>query len=734
MWSRLLIVAAFAGAPLAAQDRIPEPAAMVAMDRIVAVGGEPAVTPSTLGLASPDGRWLIFRVRHADIGRDRNIDRIMLVSRARIGAFLRSGAPAQVRPILSVEAREYSRGIHQLRWIGVDLLGFLAPDERDVAQAFVIDVTTGERRQLTDSATPVVAFDLAGERVVYEALAPSSRGRAPATIDVSSARLEDLLFDSRDRNFPLLELHVAQAGGAAARRLGVRPFRMLPYFQRIWLSPDGRHAAILYPAVSPPPDWSRYRTRNPAVNGFGEDRRSDDPTDPTLALRHRFLLVDLASGMARDLVDAPDGWMSFNATLPQAFWSADGRRVLLLSVYRPFAGAGHGVRLRDPLGPGIVEVDIASGRWTAVGGEAPAGLAALLDPLGRVAEARWDPVAQRLLLSLADGAEMRRVELARRGRWRIRSLPMSPEPLRLVLDQGMNQRPRLFAEDRDCDCRRMIFDPDPAASAFRFAHAREIRWTDGNGISWRGGLLTPPGMTEPRPLPLVVQTHGFDPSEFLVDGARGDATSMAAQALVGAGFAVLQVEENRRAFTSDRREAELNAEGYRAAIDAVVREGWADRDRVGLTAWSRTGLSSILLLARHPDLLRAYQLSDGAWWGYLNELAIQNGSRDLAAAYHELTGPAPTGDGIQAWARNSPLHQLFRSPAAIRITANGRFSLLMHWEHYAMLRSRPAATEIVWFPEGSHDLEGPLERLESQRGTVEFFQRALAARSAPARR
>lgn len=704
---------------------------MVEMPRIVAIEGEPSVTPATLGLASPDGRWLLFRLRRGDIDRDRNIDRIMLIARPEVEAFLRSGAaPPVARPILSAEARDYSRGIHRLRWLSNELLGFLAPDEGGVAQAFTLDVTTGERRKLTDSATAVVAFDLAGERIVYQALADSEAGHSAAAIDVSSAQLENLLFDSRARNFPLLQLHDARIGGGEARRLGVRPFRMLPYFQRVWLSPDGRHAVFLYPAVSAPPEWSRYRTRNDALSGFSDDRRTDDPTDPTLALRHRFQIVDLDSGEARALIEAPDGWMSFNATMPQAFWSADGRRVLLLNVYRPLAAADRGTAARGALGPGIVEVEAATGRWRAASADSPRALAPLLDPLGRVTEARWDAGSARLLLSLADGAGIRRVELVGGRKWRIRSLPVPPEPVRLVVDQGMNQRPRLFAEDRDCGCRRMILDPDPAAQAFRFARAREIQWIDGNGITWRGGLLTPPDLAEPTPLPLVVQTHGYDPSEFIVDGARGDSTSMAAQALVGAGFAVLQVEENRRAFTSDGREAELNAEGYRAGIEAVIGQGWADRNRVGLTAWSRTGLSSILLLARHPGLLRAYQLSDGAWWGYLNELAIQNGSRDLDVAYRALTGPSPGSVGMEAWARSNPLYRLRESPAAIRLTANGRFSLLMHWEHFTALRGRAAPTEIIWFPEGGHDLEGPRERFESQRGTIEFFTRELTRHAA----
>lgn len=725
LWLAFSLLYAASAATALAEPPSPTPRSMVEMPRIVAIDGAGAPTPATLSLSSPDGRWLLFRVRRAAIDRDRNVDQILLLSRSSVERFLSTGAsPPAADPVLSVESRDYSDGLHGLRWLDDRTVGFLAPDEAGITQAFALDVISRARRQLTRSLTAVVAFDRVGEQVAYEAIERLPADEARVAVDVSSARLEDLLFDSRDQNFPRLRIFVTRAGDARARPVDLPPFRMLPYFQRIWMSPDGRQAVILYPAVAAPPDWARYRTRNNALDGFLQDRRSDDPEDPTLALRHRFLLIGLEDGSARPLLDAPDGWMSFNATMPQAFWSADGRRVVLLNAYQPLEG-----RLEQfALAPGIIEVDPASGTWHSVGADAPRGLAALLDPLGHVTDAEWAAAAGRLILSLAGPNGAVRVQLTGHdGHWTVQPLPPALEDSLLVLDQGPNQRPRLFAEHRGR--RRMIYDPDPDAATLRFAVARELRWTDNNGLSWRGSLLIPPELSTPTPLPLVVQTHGYDPAEFLIDGARGDATSMAAQALVGAGFAVLQVEENRGAFTSDRREAELNAEGYRAAIAEAVRQGWADPQRVGLTAWSRTGLSSILLLARHPNLLRALQLSDGAWWGFLNELAVQNGSRDLWVAYRALVGPSPATAGMPAWADANPLYAAAASTAAVRITANGRFSLLTHWEHFTVLRARSAPTEIVWFPRGRHDLESPAERFESQQGTVDFFRRTLASPS-----
>ncbi|MBI2969164.1 MAG: hypothetical protein HYY36_00280 [Gammaproteobacteria bacterium] len=44
------------------------------------------------------------------------------------------------------------------------------------------------------------------------------------------------------------------------------------------------------------------------------------------------------------------------------------------------------------------------------------------------------------------------------------------------------------------------------------------------------------------------------------------------------------------------------------------------------------------------------------------------------------------------------------------------------WETYAILRNANRAVDFLYFPEGSHGLIKPLERLGSQGGNVDWFR------------
>jgi len=101
---------------------------------------------------------------------------------------------------------------------------------------------------------------------------------------------------------------------------------------------------------------------------------------------------------------------------------------------------------------------------------------------------------------------------------------------------------------------------------------------------------------------------------------------MAAQALAGAGFAVLQIDDNVDATTGDDRMGALYAEGYRAGIQTLVDKRVADPDKVGLIAFSATGFHLISLLAENGSLLRAASVSDAVQPGYLQELLAINTS------------------------------------------------------------------------------------------------------------
>ena len=49
-------------------------------------------------------------------------------------------------------------------------------------------------------------------------------------------------------------------------------------------------------------------------------------------------------------------------------------------------------------------------------------------------------------------------------------------------------------------------------------------------------------------------------------------------------------------------------------------------------------------------------------------------------------------------------------------------SVLGEWETYAALRLQQKPVEMIYFPDGQHILQKPLERLASQQSSVDWFR------------
>jgi dipeptidyl aminopeptidase/acylaminoacyl peptidase len=221
----------------------------------------------------------------------------------------------------------------------------------------------------------------------------------------------------------------------------------------------------------------------------------------------------------------------------------------------------------------------------------------------------------------------------------------------------------------------------------------------------------------------VVQTHGFSPNRFLLDGPLPQATTaFAAQALANAGIVVLQVQDLPRAISRDDQEGPAAAAGYRAAIEQLIADGIADASRVGLIAFSRTGYHALHVLSQYPRLLKAVTISDALQAGYWQYLTVATNRTDAAISVSRLTGGAPEIATIEDWFARNPIYKIGASTAAVLLEETGRTAGLSMWETYAMLRRSGRPVEFVLFPEGSHLLKKPRERLASQGGNVDWFR------------
>jgi dipeptidyl aminopeptidase/acylaminoacyl peptidase len=397
------------------------------------------------------------------------------------------------------------------------------------------------------------------------------------------------------------------------------------------------------------------------------------------------------------------------------------------NTFLPLSGTSGAERKRREQQPAIAEIDLTSDAVTPIVWER--GRTSFEEELpSMIVGVEFQPEHDRLLVTEKPkgGEKLIRKTYRKHGSqsWRQErqeeGTSSSSQTLSVELRQSLNARPRLYVKRRQDEPAVELFDPNPQADQLTFSTTEVVHWTDSNGIEWQGGLLRPRGYVKGRRYPLVVQTHGFDPGKFLLDGPAYDGegmTAMAAQALASAGFAVLQIEDNRKAVTGDEQEGPRVAAGWYAGIEKLIADGVVDQNNIGLIAFSRTGFHALYLMAAHPDLLGAVSLSDALQAGYASYLMVDN--ELFAAEIAKLTGGKPNVSNIGDWFARNPLYKLGHVRAPVRLEEMG--AGVGFWETFTVLRDAGRPVEFVVYPNGSHVLQKPDERLASQGGSVDWF-------------
>ncbi len=169
---------------------------------------------------------------------------------------------------------------------------------------------------------------------------------------------------------------------------------------------------------------------------------------------------------------------------------------------------------------------------------------------------------------------------------------------------------------------------------------------------------------------------------------------------------------------------EANAQLARieSAIDLLVREELADPARVGLAGFSFSCWYVENALINAPQRFQAATLADGPDFSYMQSLLWGVSNRNLERQYELVIGAKPFGTGLKRWFALAPDFGLEHVLTPVRLEAIAPVSLLGEWELYSSLRMQGKAVDLVYFPEGQHIHQRPLERFESQQGDVDWFR------------
>jgi dipeptidyl aminopeptidase/acylaminoacyl peptidase len=694
--------------------------------RILAAGDRRSLQPADAVLYSPDLAHFLIHTRRGDIARNANLERILVFDVKAIQTYLAShdASPPSARVLGEVLVQQDANELKSITWIDERRVAFLSEGANGAPQVFIADLASGSSRQVTSAKNGVASFAVGGDALLFYAY----RDTADALVQPVGDRIIYSVIAPPAATSEAIELFATSLSSGVIERINLPAARISLQYRTIWMSPSGRFAVVLAPALDVPDRWTAYRAGAPESAYAGNAvAAAADSLAALLSSKLRYVVVDLERGEARPLLDAPSGSIAQTFGPTAVYWRDDERSLIVSHTYLPLNVDDERERTHRASGPAIVDVDLVSGAVTAIAWEPEAGSLVGGDFTGVIRSIELDRSSATLHVQRQTKSGAVSHEYLRKagGRWRQVGEPRHAgraAHLSVEVRQTLNERPKLYASTASKSA-KVLFDPNPNADRLAFGRAEVMSWTDENNLPWRGGLLYPTGYVAGRKYPLVLQTHGFRADRFLLDGPADDVgTAFAAQALANAGFVVLQASESPAAVTNDEREARLVAEGWQAGIRELVNRGLVDPEKIGIVAFSRTCMHAIRFLADFPGAAGAVTLADGPWWGYSSPLLLTNYPQSAAEEVLRTTGGKPDPHRLQEWFDAQPLYRLSDSRAAIRIEAMGPGAVVALWETFAVLQAADRPVDMIYFPKGGHNLMKPAERIGSQGGNVDWFR------------
>lgn len=646
---------------------------------------------------SPDGSRFAFVISKGNL--EKNVNEYSLLVFRTANTF-KHPVP---RKLVTFSSASNNQGISNLRWLADnDTLLFLGTRGVEPTQLYSIRCSSRRLKRLTNHRASLKSYATStdGRTLVYAAEVPHSDVATPSVkwrgLDVSIEDLSDLVAGK----FSSLGLELFGTRDSHSRESHLQTLNPLDTgIDDLFLSPDGRYLILKTDVRTLPKRWEEYGDQT-VQTVF----RRLVPQGSTSGLLG-YELIDIDTNKAMPLLDAPASFSSSDV-----IWSPDSQSVLLCGVYLPLDASDPTELNRRRSTKYAIEIElpekklvpIAPGELRPVHWNAQTNVVQFHSPAVDEAHQAADVYYQKI------GKEWRQLQHSS-------SVAVNPLP-DIRVDQDLNVPPQIVAVNAKTQRRKVILNLNPQFSGLELGQVKPVEWKDGTGDMVSGGLYLPPNYVPGRRYPLVIQTHGFDPHGFWIDGPWS--TAFAAQPLASRGIAVLQINDSFGALIDTPNETEHVMSAYEGAIDLLDSEGIIDRGRVGIIGFSRTCLYVKYALTHSHQHFAAAVASDGFDGGYFEYVA----AFPLAKSEMEsVTGAAPFAAGLETWLKKAPGFLLDRVQTPIQLHANAPASLFEQWEWFSGLQRLNKPVDLFYLPAGTHILVRPRDRMLSEEQSVDWF-------------
>ena len=636
------------------------------------------------------------------------------------------------KQVAKLSATSNTPVISDARWLeDSNRIAFLGKNNNPYQQLFIANVKKRVVIEMTKSNTYVTSYDIRGQTIAYTTLNQEVESPLTNFVDVTGKTINSLLYaknpgriedftGSWKKTIPSI-LHVEKNGKelTVPFLLNGKPLNL--FAPTLSLSPDGQSLITLAPIREIPPHWDQYEPGRGA-----EFLRLRAGNKFALAIENpwklsEYIKVDIRTGLASPLLDAPAGRSLIFGAPSRAFWFKDGRRAVLSSTFLPLCFADLPGKETDSQHAVVTVVDTYSGKVQPV---------RYFDKNIQITDVAFAAAKNEVVVRyVGTGGREERLKVEtyqlESGKWVEAATTAEPSSERLnnqveiAIYEDFNHPPVLSGHLADSAETKVIWDPNPQMEGIKLGKTSIYHWRDKNGNSWAGILALPPDYDPERRYPLVIQTYGYDAKRFFVDGAF--TTGYGGRALASKGIVVLQSDEAETHMDTPEEGPDQIAI-FEAAVEQLSADGLVDPRRVGVIGFSRTCFHVLYAITHRPDLFAAAAITDGLNFSYL-QYVLSTDLSNFQDVSERVNESAPFGEGLKNWASNAPGFNLDKVKAPLLISALEKGELIYEWEIYSGLRRLGKPVDMLWWWKENtpHLLVQPAQRYASQQAATDWF-------------
>jgi dipeptidyl aminopeptidase/acylaminoacyl peptidase len=614
------------------------------------------------------------------------------------------------KPVLAATFRSSSNrpGILQPRWMNNDSISLVGENPGESPQIYFINCHTRQVQKVTSDSLGVVSYALSRllNKIAYYTVwsgdEAQNKNKEEHGFTVSSEGLADLI-TGQWRGGRAYELRIKNGSESRARNVQAVPFQSPATRLQLWLSPDGRYAITEQSAFRVPALWESYQDK--LISGRVHQVRQHETQGVRPFALPQMMLVDMETAEIRPLVDAPVGGF------PSVVWSTDSRSVIVSETYLPLDTESPTELARRKSQPVLASFDVKDGSFSRIAG-IPSDEVWAIQP--------GDSPDTFTVRATKGNEDLPTLEYRRkRNVWVQDKETDGGRVPNIRISQTLDHWPQLVMIDSLTGKQSVVFDPNPQLASRRLGKVEIVRWTGKRHEELNGGLVYPVDYVAGKRYPLVIQTHGFDPRAFLLDGSF--TTAMAAQELANRGIAVLQVGDSPLAEENERTLdfAPPLVSQIESAVDYLDKLGIIDRERVGLVGFSSTGLQVRETLALSQYRFAAATSAEGEDYGYWQYLLDGNNPNWLAQ--NEATYGGPPWINWKPWLEHSLSFNYQKIHTPMRLESDSIREVAYEWENFISLKRLHKPVELIFIPGGAHPVVKPWDRMTSQQGNVDWM-------------